>query len=375
MAVPWQQQINFTSALLLHSCITLLLKEISNVARFLIRLSNRKRSRHGAECSFTLDGYTSVLSHDENGELSELYYTNTGLVLLAVALALAVVLNLLLSDTALNSIVCATFGITWVVSMLASRWRPVLPFLALRRAGRFVWSDTPFVNFFSLIYVATALDNSSNLRLRDYVILRGIAIAELVFMKVYIASTGVTGQQTMLRALMASEKILMRAKSRQPQSHGVQKEDVLERKSIMPFSTLQRMSVMLYMTTPGYESGSVRGANGPLMIPVPAVGQFVDRGWGWKIHRVSEDAMLIADNLQPNLSKGVWKQFITTAHGVLLRRLGKVRVVYLIREMRAVAADQTDVFWRSNINLVTGASRAWLDEFQPGETLEYGKLV
>ncbi|KAH7133505.1 hypothetical protein EDB81DRAFT_103182 [Dactylonectria macrodidyma] len=294
--------------------------------------------------------------------------------LLAVALALAVVLNLLLSDMVLNSIVCATFGITWIVSMLASRWRPVLPFLALRREGRFVWSDTPFVNFFSLIYVATALSGSSNLRLRDYVILRGIAIAELVFMKVHIAATGVAGQQTMLRSLMASEKILVRSQSRQPQSRGVQKEHLLERKSIMPFSTIQRMSVMFYMTTPGYETGSVRGANGPLIISVPAVGQFVDRGLGWKVHRISEDAMLVADNLRPNPSKGVWKQFITTAHGILLRRLGKVRVVYLIRETRA-GAEQTDVFWRSNINLVTGASRAWLDEFQPGETLEYGKLV
>lgn len=72
----------------------------------------------------------------------------------------------------------------------------------------------PFVNFFSLIYVATALGNPSNLRLKDYVILRGIAIVELVFMKIHIAATGVAGQQAMLRTLMASEKALMRAQVR-----------------------------------------------------------------------------------------------------------------------------------------------------------------
>ena len=211
MVVQWEQKINFTSALLLHSCITLLLKEMFNVVSFLIRLSNRRRDRHGVRSSFVLDGYTSVLSHDENGELSELYYTNTGLVLLAIALALAVAMNLFLSDLVLSIIVCVTFGITWIVSMLATRWRPVLPFLSLRRAGRFVWADTPFVNFFSLIYVATALHNSSDLHLRDYVILRSIAIAELVFMKVHIAATGVAGQQAMLRALVASEKTIMHA--------------------------------------------------------------------------------------------------------------------------------------------------------------------
>ncbi|KAK7414246.1 hypothetical protein QQZ08_012549, partial [Neonectria magnoliae] len=182
-------------------CITLLLKEISNIVSFLVRFSGRKRDRHGVRSSLVLDGYTSVLSHDENGELSELYYTNTGFVLLAIALALAVAMNLFLSDLVLSII------------QSAARWRPVLPFLALRRAGRFVWADTPFVNFFSLIYVATALHNSSDLRLRDYVILRGIAIAELVFMKIHIAATGVTGQQAMLRALVASEKTIVHAKT------------------------------------------------------------------------------------------------------------------------------------------------------------------
>lgn len=101
----WEQPINFTSTLLLRSCITLLPKEISNVIRFIVRLSNRRRDRHGVRTSIIPDGYTSVLPHDENGKLSGLYYTNTGL-------ALAVVLNLFMKAPALNIIVCVTIGIT-----------------------------------------------------------------------------------------------------------------------------------------------------------------------------------------------------------------------------------------------------------------------
>ena len=208
MTVHWEQQINFASALLLHSCLTLLLKEASNVCCFFFRLARRT----GHHNSFTLDGYTSVLSNDSDGALSELYFTNTGFLLLAVSLALSVVMNLFLSDLSLNLIVAATFGLTWVVSLASSKWRLVLPILALRRAGRFVWSDTPFVNFFSLIYIATALHGNSTLHLRDYVIFRGIAIAELVFMKAFLAASGVPEQQTMVRALVKSEMVVMRAK-------------------------------------------------------------------------------------------------------------------------------------------------------------------
>lgn len=116
------------------------------------------------------------------------------------------------------------------------------------------------------------------------------------------------------------------------------------------------------------ETGSVRGAEGPLTIPLPAVGGFVDEGLGWKIHRISEEAMLIVDNLQPNPSKGVWKQFITMAHGVLLKRLGKDRVVYVLRETREVGG-QIEQVWRSSINLVAGVSCVWLDEFPPGDAV------
>jgi hypothetical protein len=58
-----------------------------------------------------------------------------------------------------------------------------LPILSLRRAGRFIWSDTPFVNFFSLIYIATVLRGQSTLRLQDYITFRSIAVLELVFYK------------------------------------------------------------------------------------------------------------------------------------------------------------------------------------------------
>ena len=153
-------------------------------------------------------------------------------------------------------------------------------------------------------------------------------------------------------------------------------EENLERRSIVAFSTIQRMSVMFFKTTPGHESGSVRGTQGSLMIPVPALDTFVDSGVGWKMYRISEDMMLIADNIQPTPSSGVWKRFIAKAHGVLLKQLGKVRVVYLLREERKGEKDEMEVVWRSNINLVTGVSRVWLEGgFALGEAIEFERLV
>jgi hypothetical protein len=103
--------------------------------------------------SVVLDAYTSTFSHDVDGDLSELYFTNTGFALLAVSLASSVAMNILLSSNLLNAIVATTFGITFLASLAVGKRETVLPVLALRRAGRFIWSDTPFVNFFSLIYI------------------------------------------------------------------------------------------------------------------------------------------------------------------------------------------------------------------------------
>ncbi|CAD6590476.1 MAG: hypothetical protein ASARMPRED_004827 [Alectoria sarmentosa] len=155
---PWATHINFASALLLHSCVTVLLKETLNgleMARRRLLTRRRKapqKSRtldtaSATKTSAVLDAYTSVLSGDINGELAELYFTNTGMALLAVSLASSVAMNLLLPNPALNMIVAGTFGLTFATSLTVGHARYTLILMALRRAGRFIWSDTPFVNF------------------------------------------------------------------------------------------------------------------------------------------------------------------------------------------------------------------------------------
>ncbi|KAJ4311599.1 hypothetical protein N0V94_007863 [Neodidymelliopsis sp. IMI 364377] len=215
LSIPWKQEINFASALLLHSCITVFLKETSNSLAILYHVFQRSKSKTGNHTSVVLDGYTSVFSRDRDGELAELYFTNTGFLLLLVSLASAITMNLHLPIGALNTLIGVTFGLTFIASMLvACKGRNVImPIMALRRAGRFIWSDTPFVNFFSLIYIAVVLKGSSKLALRDYVVFRSIAILELVFMKARLAAADVEMQQTMLRRLVDSEYVLVQSVS------------------------------------------------------------------------------------------------------------------------------------------------------------------
>jgi hypothetical protein len=80
--------------LLLHSCITVFLKEISNGVVILYRLAFRHKDKAGIQTSVVLDGYTSVFSRDQEGELAELYFTNTGFILLIISLACAIAMNL-----------------------------------------------------------------------------------------------------------------------------------------------------------------------------------------------------------------------------------------------------------------------------------------
>lgn len=78
--------------------------------------------------SAVLDAYTSILSRDDtDGELAELYFTNTGFGLLAVSLASSVAMNLLLPDLALNMIVAGTFAMTWVASLAVAHAKYTLP--------------------------------------------------------------------------------------------------------------------------------------------------------------------------------------------------------------------------------------------------------
>lgn len=161
--------------------------------------------------SIVLDAYTSVFSHDLDGELAELYFTNTGFILLAISLASSVAMNMLLSSPLLNAIVAATFGVTFLASLVNGDKEFTLPIMALRRAGRFIWSDTPFVNFFSLIYIATVLHGQSTLRLQDYITFRSIAVLELVFMKAKLAASSPEKQMELMRQLVASEWVAMNA--------------------------------------------------------------------------------------------------------------------------------------------------------------------
>ena len=217
-SVPWATQINFASALLLHSCITVLLKETLNsltisqrlavrLWRHLVHTDNERWSQ--IDTSVVLDAYTSIFSLDYDGDLAELYFTNTGLVLLAISLAASVVMNLWLESLPLNMMVAATFGLTFIASLITGQKRITLPITALRRAGRFIWSDTPFVNFFSLIYIATVLQGQSTLRLQDYITFRSIAIFELIFMKAKLAASDCDKQIKLMKQLIASELIVM----------------------------------------------------------------------------------------------------------------------------------------------------------------------
>ena len=220
-SIPWSSQINFASALLLHSCTTILLKEtltwLEIVRRLLTRLpkaQHRPRApgvASATDTSAVLDAYTSIFSGDIDGSLAELYFTNTGMVLLAVSLASSVAMNLALSNLALNMIVASTFGLAFAASLAVGHAKYTLPFMALRRAGRFIWSDSPFINFFSLIYIATVLKGQSTLRLQDYVTFRSIAVFELIFMKAKLASTGPEAQVTMMRNLIATERVILHA--------------------------------------------------------------------------------------------------------------------------------------------------------------------
>jgi hypothetical protein len=88
-----------------------------------------------------------------------------------------------------------------------------LPILSLRRAGRFIWSDTPFVNFFSLIYIATVLRGQSTLRLQDYITFRSIAVLELVFIKANLAASTPEKQVRLLRQLIESEWVAVNSVS------------------------------------------------------------------------------------------------------------------------------------------------------------------
>lgn len=128
---------------------------------------------------------------------------------------------------------------------------------------------------------------------------------------------------------------------------------------------------MFLKTSIGYELGCVRGALGPARLPLPDVGcAIMDCDRGWNLCRVSEDVMVLADCFAECKPKDAWSKCMTRMHGILLRRLGKKRVVYLVRQ--APESGTRESSWHSNVNLVTGVSMDWLDKaFKPGKTEFY----
>lgn len=124
-----------------------------------------------------------------------------------------------------------------------------------------------------------------------------------------------------------------------------------------PFTTAQRLGVMLCKTSVGFDMGCLQGQIGPASCPLPPLGHYaIDDNKRWKIYRISNDVMVLADCFSSISPKTSWARFIARAHGVLLRRLGKCRVIYLLREQ-----SRGRTSWHSNINLVTGVSQEWLD--------------
>ena len=76
--------------------------------------------------------------------------------------------------------------------------------------------------------------------------------------------------------------------------------------------------------------------------------------------------MILADCLADSPSEDPWAQTRSKLHGILLRRLGKKRVIYLVRLLKGSNGNEPS--WQSNSNMVTGVDMDWLDEsFAPGK--------
>ncbi|KAF7718885.1 Uncharacterized protein PECH_000412 [Penicillium ucsense] len=371
-AVPWDEKINFSSALLLHSCLTIILKEAFNFVSFLTRVSlmfltsrRQNKANRSVSTSLVVDAYTSILSHDMDGCQVELYFTNTGFALLAISLSASVAMNLVLEDQYLNGVVVGTFMMCFLASLFAVKAHWTIPIMALRRAGRFIWSDTPFVNFFTLIYIAIVLRGDSVLRLRDYVTFRSVAVLELVFMKAKLAASRPDVQEEMMRNLIKSERVLLT--SSKAFGFEMLRLPVVDRHAVAAFQTLQRLSVMFFKTTPGFDGGSLLGAQGPCKVFIPEVGRCLSEN-RVKICRLSDDVIILVDCFHKDSrpAGSIWARFLQHAHGILLHRIGRVRVAFAIR-LEDNAGDP--VHFHSNINMVTGVKEEWANSFPEGESV------
>ena len=159
---------------------------------------------------------------------------------------------------------------------------------------------------------------------------------------------------------------------------------LLNRDRIVAFTSSQRLSVMLYKTAVGHADGSLCGTSGPVTIAVPNDAWFfVDEAEerGWRVYRVSPTLVAIEDCVQVMITKlrqrtptkkrrglvSLVTRFKAWTHGVLLRRLGRRRVVWL---SKANEDGPKKDYWRGNVNLVTGLKESWLHSQQNFQRLE-----
>jgi hypothetical protein len=133
---------------------------------------------------------------------------------------------------------------------------------------------------------------------------------------------------------------------------------------------------MFFKTAVGYDDGSICGSFGLTTITAPSTeGFFIDEAeqYGWRIYRVSPNFLVLEDCGQVMVTKNLdrkstkerrglsakYTKFISWTHGVLLRRLGRRRVVWLMRIDRYGGSRCS---WKGNSNLVTGVKDDWLKD-------------
>jgi hypothetical protein len=141
---------------------------------------------------------------------------------------------------------------------------------------------------------------------------------------------------------------------------------------------------MLFKTSIGHADGSLCGTSGPVAITVPKnEGFFIDDAEerGWRIYRVSPSLLVIEDCVQVMITKlreraptkerrglvPLFTRFKAWTHGVLLRRLGRRRVVWL---SKTNGDEPKEDYWKGNINLVTGLKESWLHSRKRFQRLE-----
>ena len=141
---------------------------------------------------------------------------------------------------------------------------------------------------------------------------------------------------------------------------------------------------MVCKTSIGYVDGSLCGASGPVAITISKHAGFLineAEERGWRIYRVLSTPLVIEDCVQVMITKlreraptkdrrGVvllFTSFIAWTHGVLLRQLGRRRVVWLLKTN---GNGPKEDHWKGNTNLVNDLKESWLHNQQNSQRLD-----